>query len=76
MITLGTDFASQSKNTAACFALWKKGHAEVGGPRVGVTDEELLQLFARANKVGMDPFWGMLIRYVPTSQATSPLCLM
>jgi predicted nuclease with RNAse H fold len=55
MITLGVDFASQSKNTAACFVLWKKGRAEVGGPRV--TDEELLQLFTRANKVGMDVLW-------------------
>jgi predicted nuclease with RNAse H fold len=59
MITLGIDFASQSKNTAACFALWKKGRAEVGGPRVEVTDEELLQLFARANKVGMDVPFGL-----------------
>jgi hypothetical protein len=31
MITLGIDFASQSKKTAACFVLWwKKSRAEVG----------------------------------------------
>ena len=64
MIALGIDFAPQSKNTAACFVLWKKGRAEVGGSGVGVTDEELLQLFARANKVGMDVPFGWPTAFV------------
>jgi catechol 2,3-dioxygenase-like lactoylglutathione lyase family enzyme len=64
MITLGIDFASQ-----ACFVLWKKGRAEVGGPRVGVTDEELLQLLRRANKVGMDVLFGWPTAFVESVTA-------
>jgi hypothetical protein len=67
MITLGVDFASQSKNTAACFVLWKKGRAEVGGPRV--TDEGLPQLFARANKVEMDVPFGWPTAFVQSVTA-------
>src|SRR5437899_744583 len=57
MVTLGVDFAAQSKNTALCQMHWQGGSAEVTLLEVGVTDERILVLSEQADKVGLDvPF--------------------
>lgn len=61
MVTLGVDLASQPKRTATCLVRWDRCSARVEGLSMGATDSDLHELFARADKIGIDaPFgWPM-----------------
>ena len=63
-MTLGIDLAAQPVNTAACFIRWKKNFAKVEVPRLGLTDEQLVKLFGRADKVGIDVPFGWPTAFV------------
>ncbi|MDP9227914.1 MAG: DUF429 domain-containing protein, partial [Actinomycetota bacterium] len=54
MRTLGIDLAAQPKTTAACLIEWEPGGPALDELRVGVDDEELIELIAGADKVGID----------------------
>lgn len=57
MITLGVDLAAQDSNTAYCFIEWKNDAAHVNEAGSGASDDDLLECFSRADKVGIDiPF--------------------
>lgn len=58
MITAGIDAAAQPKATAACLIEWEPGRTVVSELRTGLDDEALLELIARADKVGMDAPFG------------------
>jgi predicted nuclease with RNAse H fold len=52
--TLGIDLASEPSKTAACAISWGAGIAKVGVPRVGLTDDQLVELICDADLVGID----------------------
>jgi predicted nuclease with RNAse H fold len=54
VLTVGVDFASQPKRTAACGVRWTAGAVEVFPPEFGVDDERLLALVAEADCLGID----------------------
>jgi hypothetical protein len=53
MVTIGIDVASQPKSTAACEISWGTS-VDVGDPEVGLQDDDVLRLIARADRVGLD----------------------
>ena len=58
MVTLGVDLASQPKRTATCLLHWERGSARVEALSIGATDADLLELFGRAAKIGIDAPFG------------------
>lgn len=58
MITIGVDLASQPKNTASCLIRWEGGRAYVEAIVENVTDADLCEQFARADKIGIDAPFG------------------
>jgi predicted nuclease with RNAse H fold len=58
VVTLGVDLAASPKRTAVCWIHWADGKAKARDPHTGATDEELLESFERADKVGIDAPFG------------------
>jgi len=58
VLTLGVDLAANPKRTAVCEIHWADGKGEIRDARVGATDDELLDAFERADKVGIDAPFG------------------
>ena len=56
--TLGVDLASQPKRTATCLIRWGRGSARVQALSLGASDADLLELFKRADKIGIDAPFG------------------
>ena len=54
MVTLGVDLASQPKKTATCLIRWDSTPARVESLSTGARDSDLLELFTRACKIGID----------------------
>src|ERR1019366_5080074 len=54
MITIGIDLAAQAKDTAAFEIRWHSTHAEPIGWHARLSDEEILTLVRKADKVGID----------------------
>ena len=64
MLTLGVDLASQPKRTATCLICWDRKPAVVTSFSVCATDCDLLDLFGRADKIGIDAPFGWPARFV------------
>ena len=58
VITLGVDLASQPKRTGTCLIRWGSTSARVESLSTGATDSDLLGLFGRAEKIGIDAPFG------------------
>ena len=58
MVTLGVDLASQPKKTATCLIRWDSTPARVESLSTGAHDSDLLELFTRACKIGIDAPFG------------------
>lgn len=56
--TLGVDLAAQPENTAYCLIEWVKPKARIVELRCGANDAILLELFGRADKIGIDAPFG------------------
>jgi predicted nuclease with RNAse H fold len=72
MRTLGIDLASQAKETAACWAIWLDGGAEVA--EVGsepLTNDVLIGLMAQADRVAIDAPFGWPLPFVEAVGAWS-----
>jgi predicted nuclease with RNAse H fold len=54
MVTIGVDLAAQPARTAVCIVTWMPGIPEIGLPETDFDDRRLLELFARADKIGID----------------------
>src|SRR5262245_13522336 len=67
--TLGIDLAAQPKNTAACLITWNSNHAKIDALRVGLTDNDLVQLGESANKIGLDAPLGWPTKFVKVISA-------
>ena len=64
MLTLGVDLASQPKRTATCLICWDRKPAVVTSFSACATDCDLLDLFGRADKIGIDAPFGWPARFV------------
>jgi len=58
MVTLGIDLSSQLKNTAGSLIAWNRGGAVAAEPRLGCTDDDLREMIAQADVVGIDAPFG------------------
>jgi hypothetical protein len=54
MVTVGVDLAAQPARTAVCIVKWTPGTPEIGLPETGFDDRRLRELFAHADKIGID----------------------
>lgn len=64
--TLGVDLAAQPENTAYCLIEWVKPQARIIELCCGADDTTLLEVFGRADKIGIDAPFGW-----PTAFATA-----
>ena len=64
MITAGIDLSSQTKRTGACVIEWSNGRAKITNLRLGVTDDEIVDLATTADKVGIDAPLGWPVAFV------------
>lgn len=64
MLTLGVDLASDPRHTAACLLEWRPGRACLVELAVGVDDERILSLHARARSTGIDSPFGWPAAFV------------
>ncbi|MGH2694004.1 MAG: DUF429 domain-containing protein [Actinomycetota bacterium] len=71
MLTLGVDLASQPSKTAACSIEWDGGRATVRDLLLGLTDDDLLALISRSDKVGIDSPFGWPAAFVKAVAAHS-----
>lgn len=58
MRTIGIDLASQPKDTASCVIGWRDDGATVEMPKLGVTDDDILNLIRGADVAGIDAPFG------------------
>ena len=64
MLTLGIDLASQPEKTAACLIAWNSDHATIDTLKVCLTDDDLVLLGEKADKIGVDVPFGWPARFV------------
>ena len=64
MTTLGVDVASQPRRTATCLIRWGNGSAVVDSLSQGSTDSDLLEMFGKADKIGIDAPFGWPVNFV------------
>lgn len=69
MITVGVDLAAEPKGTAVSVIAWSDKKAKLSSVRLGVSDSELLELAAGANKIGIDCALGWPVEFVSFLQA-------
>ncbi|NAZ86467.1 DUF429 domain-containing protein [Kineococcus indalonis] len=54
MITAGVDLATQPAKTGLAVIQWRPGHAQLIQLRLGVSDEDIVEVAQEADKVGID----------------------
>jgi len=63
VITAGVDLSSQDRHTGLCAMDWSKSEATVIDLRLGVTDQEIVDLIRTVDKVGIDTPLGWPIAF-------------
>jgi predicted nuclease with RNAse H fold len=71
MLTLGIDLASQPEKTAVCLIAWNSDHATIDTLKVCLTDDDLVLLGEKADKIGVDVPFGWPARFVRVVSAHS-----
>jgi len=71
MFTLGIDLASQPENTAGRLIIWNADHATIDTLKVHLSDDDLVLLAEKADKIGVDVPFGWPAQFVRVVSAYS-----
>ena len=64
MTTLGVDLAASPEETTCCTVEWHRATAEIVELQRRATDDDLLKVFGRAAKIGIDTPFGWPVEFV------------